>query len=51
MRNCIDEFSLKVWLFSISSVFLDYDDKNKEYILWGPTTHNVIISQDVEMTI
>ena len=51
MRNCVNDFSWKVWLFSISFVFLDYVDEKKKYILWGPTTYNVIVSQDVVTTL
>ena len=29
MRNCVDDFSWKVWVFSISSVFLDYVDEKR----------------------
>ena len=32
-------------------MFLDYVDEKKEYILWSPTIHNVIVSQDIVMTI
>ena len=29
MINCVDDFSWKMWVFSISSVFLDYVDEKR----------------------
>ena len=46
IRNCVDDFSLTTWLFTKRFNFLNYVD-GKKYILWCPTTHNVIVSQYV----
>ena len=44
MTNCFDDLSSKVWVFSVRSMFVDHVNEKKEYILWGPTIHNVIVS-------
>ena len=41
----------KCGCFTKSFDFLEYVDGKREYVLWGPTTHNVIVSQDVVMTL
>ena len=51
IRSYVDNFFWKVWMLTKRSSFLSNVDGKIEYLLWGPTTHIVIINQDVITTL